>query len=184
MVLRKNFKNRVKAEEALRRSKGKPGVVPSGFKPQRYTWSSKPAGPGMPGWKGTGSGYNPAKYAKGVKGPVVSGNARVFLVDSKFTKGRELFGPAGYGGAPQGGSLGRTHYEVMKRHTSTTTAQRAAAHTGKLARGAKIAKAGNIVGLGMIAAEGIYKGTKRALGPGGTEFHTKKSKNKYGTKGY
>ena len=40
---------------------------------------------------------------------------------------------------------------------------------------------GVAVGLG---AEAIYKGYKRATGPGGTEFHTKKSKNKYGTKGY
>ena len=39
-------------------------------------------------------------------------------------------------------------------------------------------------GIAMLGVEGIYKGTKRALGPGGTEFHTKKSKNKYGTKGY
>ena len=53
---------------------------------------------------------------------------------------------------------------------------------GKVMR--TIGKTANVVGLGLIAGEGIYKGTKRALGPGGTEFHTKKSKNKYGTKGY
>lgn len=160
--------------------------VPSGYKPQKYAWSSRPPGPGMPGWKapGTGKALELGRYAKGVKGPVIRGNARVFLVDSKFTKGRELFGPAGYGGGQQGGALGRTHYEVMKHHRSTTTAQRAAAHSAKLAKTAKIVKGANIFGLGMIAAEGIYKGTKRALGPGGTEFHTKKSKNKYGTKGY
>ena len=49
------------------------------------------------------------------------------------------------------------------------------------ARAAKLFTPG---GVAILAAEGIYKGTKRALGPGGTEFHTKKSKNKYGTKGY
>jgi hypothetical protein len=36
----------------------------------------------------------------------------------------------------------------------------------------KFGKAMNIVGAGMLAAEGIIAGTKRALGPGGKEFHT------------
>jgi len=53
-----------------------------------------------------------------------------------------------------------------------------------LSKGAKLlggVTPGVVVTLG---AEGIYKGYKRATGPGGKEFHTKKSKNKYGTKGY
>tara|TARA_R100000808_G_scaffold363_4_gene2028 strand:- start:4901 stop:5338 length:438 start_codon:yes stop_codon:yes gene_type:complete len=50
--------------------------------------------------------------------------------------------------------------------------------------GVKAARTFTPGGIAVLAAEGIYKGTKRALGPGGTEFHTKKSKNKYGTKGY
>ena len=36
----------------------------------------------------------------------------------------------------------------------------------------KFGKAMNVVGAAMIAAEGIIAGTKRALGPGGKEFHT------------
>ena len=36
----------------------------------------------------------------------------------------------------------------------------------------KLGKATNVIGVGIIAGEGIYKGTKRALGPGGTQFHT------------
>ena len=36
----------------------------------------------------------------------------------------------------------------------------------------KIGKTANVIGLAAIAGEGIYKGTKRALGPGGTQFHT------------
>ena len=35
----------------------------------------------------------------------------------------------------------------------------------------KAGKAMNIVGAGMIAAEGIYNGVKRATGPGGKAFH-------------
>ena len=41
---------------------------------------------------------------------------------------------------------------------------------GKVMR--TIGKTSNIIGLGLIAAEGIYKGAKRALGPEGTKFHT------------
>tara|TARA_R100000742_G_C4199248_1_gene28862 strand:- start:65 stop:562 length:498 start_codon:yes stop_codon:yes gene_type:complete len=63
-----------------------------------------------------------------------------------------------------------------------------AARTGSLSKNIgtafKIGKAASITAWGYEAGKGIYKGTKRALGPGGTEFHTKKSKNKYGTKGY
>ena len=36
----------------------------------------------------------------------------------------------------------------------------------------KFGKAMNIIGAGMLAAEGIVAGAKRALGPGGKEFHT------------
>ena len=54
----------------------------------------------------------------------------------------------------------------------------------KVKSAVKAAKVFTPGGLAVLAAEGVYKGTKRALGPGGTEFHTKKSKNKYGTKGY
>ena len=72
---------------------------------------------------------------------------------------------------------GATRGEAMRWNTTRDVIRQ----SGKLA---KFGKATNIVGMGMIAAEGVYKGTKRALGPGGTEFHTKKSKNKYGTKGY
>ena len=36
----------------------------------------------------------------------------------------------------------------------------------------KISKGINIAGFALAAGEGIYKGTKRALGPGGTQFHT------------
>ena len=35
----------------------------------------------------------------------------------------------------------------------------------------KAGKAMNVVGAGMIAAEGIYKGYKRATSPGGRKFH-------------
>ena len=48
----------------------------------------------------------------------------------------------------------------------------------------KVGKGVNLVALGLMASESIHKGYKRATGPGGTEFHTKKSNNKYGTKGY
>jgi len=53
-----------------------------------------------------------------------------------------------------------------------------------IAKGSKLLGGITPGAVAMLAAEGLYKGTKRALGPGGTEFHTKKSKNKYGTKGY
>ena len=36
----------------------------------------------------------------------------------------------------------------------------------------KILKGVNVASVALAAAEGIYKGTKRALGPGGTQFHT------------
>ena len=45
-------------------------------------------------------------------------------------------------------------------------------HQQNLARAAKISKGINIAGLALAVAEGVYKGTKRALGPGGTQFHT------------
>ena len=82
------------------------------------------------------------------------------------------------------GGLARTHRDVWHAHKMSSTAGRMTKHSAKLAKTAKIVKSANLIGLTITAAEGIYKGTKRALGPGGTEFHTKKSKNKYGTKGY
>ena len=47
-----------------------------------------------------------------------------------------------------------------------------AARTRVLRNAAKISKGINIAGFALAAGEGIYKGTKRALGPGGTQFHT------------
>ena len=152
--------------------------VPSGYKPQRYVWSSKPPGPGMPGWKapGTGKALELGRYVKGVKYPVIRSTARI-------GSGR---------GVPSSGPNSRLIAQMSPKwqgaqqgiSRSAAIRQNMALHSAKIAKGAKIVKGANIVGLGMIAAEGIYKGTKRALGPGGTEFHTKKSKNKYGTKGY
>jgi len=46
------------------------------------------------------------------------------------------------------------------------------AYAAHMAKAAKISKGINIAGLALAAGEGIYKGTKRALGPGGTQFHT------------
>lgn len=45
-------------------------------------------------------------------------------------------------------------------------------YAAHMARAAKISKGINIAGFALAAGEGIYKGTKRALGPGGTQFHT------------
>ena len=144
----------------------------------RSVWSPQPPGPG-----GRLSNVTATSRTAASTKPVIRSTARI---GQAWTYSGNVWGASSpHAWTKQvGGALGRTHYEVMKHHMSTTTAQRAAAHSAKLAKGAKIVKGANIVGLGMIAAEGIYKGTKRALGPGGTEFHTKKSKNKYGTKGY
>ena len=159
---------------------GKIGTVkvPSGYKPQRYAWSSKPPGPGMPGWKAPvpGSGFKSGRFVKGGIGPVIRSTARI-------GSGR---------GIPSSGPNSRLIAQMSPKwqgaqqgiSRSAAIRQNMALHSAKLAKTAKIVKSANLIGLTITAAEGIYKGTKRALGPGGTEFHTKKSKNKYGTKGY
>ena len=45
-------------------------------------------------------------------------------------------------------------------------------YAAHMAKAAKISKGINIAGLALAAGEGIYKGTKRALSPDGTQFHT------------
>ena len=136
MVLRKNFRKRVKAEEALRRSKGKPPLAQGsgGAKPPNVP-RGRITGPPS-NWRGMGSGNVPRNYN---------------ISSSGITKATRGF---------------------------------------RATRGAQVAAgvAKGFMGVGAIAALGaeytIRKGYERATGPGGTEFHTKKSKNKYGTKGY
>ena len=45
-------------------------------------------------------------------------------------------------------------------------------YAAHMAKAAKIYKGINIAGFALAAGEGIYKGTKRALSPDGTQFHT------------
>ena len=40
------------------------------------------------------------------------------------------------------------------------------------AKALRASRALNVAGLGLLAAEGLYKGYKRAMGPGGREFHS------------
>jgi hypothetical protein len=71
--------------------------------------------------------------------------------------------------------LNKTRTPNWSRKITTGESTRFMRATGLERKAAGLVKAGkamNIVGAGMLAAEGIYKGTKRALGPGGTQFHT------------
>lgn len=68
--------------------------------------------------------------------------------------------------------------------TNVANQQHLAARTAQVAKGVRVAKAANPVFAAVEGAIAIHKGYKRATSEGGTEFHTHKFDNKYGTKGY
>jgi len=128
----------------------------------RSSWSPKPNTP-TTGYQGKGVGNT-----KGLNKPVIKSTARIGGTYNFPATGR----PVGLQQNRVGGAIGRTTAKVLADKKAWSTTVNMAIHQQNLARAAKISRGVNLVGLGLAAAEGIYKGAKRALSPGGTEFHT------------
>ncbi len=132
----------------------------------RSSWSPKPSTPTS---KPQG---NPVGNTKGLNKPVIKSNVRI-LGQGMRPRHFPVYGkPAGTQQNKVGGAIGRTTAKVLANHMETSTGARMLMHQKNLAKAAKISRGVNLVGLGLAAAEGIYKGAKRALGPEGTKFHT------------
>ena len=128
----------------------------------RSSWSPKPNTPtGNPQGKVVGN-------TKGLNKPVIKSTARIGGTYNFPSSGR----PVGLQQNRVGGAIGRTTAEVLANKKAWSTAVNMTIHQQNLARAAKISRGVNLVGIGLAAAEGIYKGAKRALGPEGTKFHT------------
>ena len=131
----------------------------------RHRWSPKPNTP-TTSYQG-----KPVGTTSGINKPVIKSTARI----SQGMRPRNfpVYGrPTGLQQNKVGGAIGRTTAKILAHQKSTSTAVNMAIHQQNLARAAKISKSINLIGLGLAAAEGIYKGAKRALSPGGTQFHT------------
>ena len=135
----------------------------------RSSWSAKPNTPtiGNPQGK-VGPQGKVVGNTRGLNKPVIKSTARIGSSYQIPATGR----PVGLQQNRVGGAIGRDLYKIIASHMETPTGARMLMHQQNLARAAKISKGINLVGLGLIAAEGIYKGVKRALGPEGTQFHT------------
>lgn len=128
----------------------------------RNSWSPKPSG-GTINPQG-----KPVGNTSGLNKPVIKSTARIGGTYNFPSSGR----PVGLQQNRVGGATGRTTARVLADKKGWSTAVNMRIHQQNLARAAKISKGINIAGLALAAGEGIYKGTKRALGPGGTQFHT------------
>ena len=131
----------------------------------RSSWSPKPSTPT------SNPQGNPVGNTKGLNKPVIKSTARIG--QGMRPRHFPVYGkPTGTQQNRVGGSIGRTTYKILSNHMETSTGVRMLTHQQNLAKAAKISKGINIAGVALAVGEGIYKGTKRALGPGGTEFHT------------
>ena len=110
----------------------------------------------------------PVGNTRGLNKPVIKSTTRIGTTYNFPATGR----PVGLKSNKVGGAIGRTTREVLANKQAWSTAVNMKIHQQNLARAAKISRGVNLVGLGLAAAEGIYKGAKRALGPEGTKFHT------------
>lgn len=120
----------------------------------RSRWNPRPSGPNN-NLRGTVVGNT-----RGLnKPPVIKSTARIGTTYNFSATGR----PIGMQSNKVGGAIGRP---------LLSTSVNMKIHQQNLARAAKISKGINIAGLALALGEGIYKGTKRALSPGGTQFHT------------
>lgn len=129
----------------------------------RSRWSPKPPGPG-----GNPKG-NVVGSTRGIyKPPVIQSTARIGTKYNFPATGK----PIGKPGSRIGGEAGRQLYEIIADNKAWSTDVRMKIHQQNLARAAKISRSANIIGAALAIGEGIYKGTKRALSPGGTQFHT------------
>jgi len=128
----------------------------------RSRWSPKPSTPtSNPQGKPVGN-------TKGLNKPVIKSTARIGSTYNFPATGR----PVGLQENKVGGAIGRTTARVLADKQAWSIAVNMKIHQQNLARAAKISKGINIAGFALAAGEGIYKGAKRALGPGGTQFHT------------
>ena len=69
------------------------------------------------------------------------------------------------------GALKRTQANVMRSHLQGSTEMRMHNYQKALAKTARATKAFNTLGLGLMAADAIVRGVRRAKGPGGKAFH-------------
>jgi hypothetical protein len=128
----------------------------------RHSWSPKPNTP-TTNYQG-----KPIGNTSGLNKPVIRSTARIGGSYKFPATGR----PIGLQQNKVGGAIGRTTARVLADNKAWSTAVNMRIHQQNLARAAKISKGINIAGLALALGEGIYKGTKRALSPDGTQFHT------------
>ena len=127
----------------------------------RSVWSPQPAA----GYPTPGT---PVGNTSGINKPTIKGTARIGTKYNFPATGR----PVGIQSNRIGGEAGRQLFEIIADNKAWSTDVRMKIHQQNLARAAKISRGANIIGVALAAGEAIYKGTKRALGPGGREFHT------------
>lgn len=132
----------------------------------RSVWSPQPAtGYPTPGY--------PVGNTSGIKKPVIKSTARIGGNYNFPATGR----PVGLQQNKVGGAIGRTTARVLADKQTWSTAVNMSIHQHNLARAAKIGKGINIAGVVLTVAEGVYKGTKRALN--NPEFHKGKAGKSY-----
>ena len=193
MVARRNFRKRVRAEEALRR-KGRVVSVKDLAK-TKPTAANKAAAQLTNQAYITGNRITKGQIGRAVydssktptwgtaKPPVVGRGGKKFSAQVGHTrasnkptiKSTARLGSKSVVGNPYAnqvtGALKRTQANVMRSHLRGSTEMRMHNYQKALAKTARATKAFNTLGLGLMAAEAIYKGVKRATGPGGKAFH-------------
>jgi len=136
----------------------------------RSRWSSKPSTP-TSNPKG-----KPVGNTKGLNKPIIKSTARIG--QGMRPRHFPVYGkPTGTQQNRVGGSIGRTTYKILSNHMETSTGARMLMHQQNLAKAAKISKGINIAGVALTVAEGVYKGTKRALD--NPSFHKGKAGKSY-----
>jgi hypothetical protein len=133
----------------------------------RSSWSPKPSG-GTINPQG-----KPVGNTRGLNKPVIKSTARIGGTYNFPSSGR----PVGLQQNRVGGAIGRTTARVLANKKAWSTAVNMTIHQQNLARAAKISRGINIAGVALTVAEGVYKGTKRALD--NPSFHKGKAGKSY-----
>ena len=133
----------------------------------RSSWSPKPSG-GTINPQG-----KPVGNTRGLNKPVIKSTARIGGTYNFPSSGR----PVGLQQNRVGGAIGRTTARVLANKKAWSTAVNMTIHQQNLARAAKISRGVNLAGVALTVAEGVYKGTKRALD--NPSFHKGKAGKSY-----
>ncbi len=140
----------------------------------RSSWSPKPNTPTIGNPQGrVGPQGKVVGSTRGLNKPIIQSNARIGGSYKFPATGR----PVGLQQNKVGGAIGRTTARVLADKKAWSTAVNMKIHQQNLARAAKISKGINIAGVALAVAEGVYKGTKRALD--NPSFHKGKAGKSY-----